>query len=111
MPVINIDTAVIVSICTFIAAIGGAFVWIRKAMDPVLRPMREMQAELDEIRRRTVRDYERLNEHDLLLKEQKEDSRAVLKAVLLVLNHIETGNNTGEIAAGRKELEHYILNR
>ena len=111
MPVITIDTAVIVTICTFIAAIGGAFVWIRKAMMPVIQPVKDMRDEIDDLRVKTVRDYERLNEHEKLLKELRNDNREMLKAVLLVLNHIETGNNTGEVAQGRKDLEHYLLTR
>ena len=111
MPTFTIDMAVIVSVCTVIAAVGGAFVWVKKAMDSLLRPVKTMQVEIDSLREKTDHNYERLNEHERVLEEVRTDNREMLKAVLLLLSHIETGNNTGEVAKGRKDLEHYLLER
>ena len=43
--------------------------------------------------------------------EMKENDKMIMKSVILLLKHAETGNCTGEVAAGRKELEDYLIDK
>lgn len=111
MDTITINVALLISVCGLIAAVGVAVTWIKKALSPVLKPLKEMQTSIEEVEKRTINDFNRLNEHEQILKEIQADNKEILKSVLLLLDHAETGNNTGEVAKGRKELEQYLVNR
>lgn len=108
---ITIDTAVLLSICALICAIGGAVVWIKRALSPILRPMKDLQAEVKDLKDKSLKDYERLNEHEKLLRRIEEDNKELLKSVRLLLRHFESGNSLEEIRGVRKELDEYIINR
>lgn len=56
-------------------------------------------------------DERRLDEHDEILKEIKEDQKMMLKSLHLLLTHAESGNNTGEVKKGKEELEQYIFKK
>ena len=43
--------------------------------------------------------------------EMKENDKMITKSVILLLKHAETGNSTGEVAAVRKELEDYLIDK
>lgn len=115
---IMIDTSAIYAWCIFIAAVGVAIGWIAKAAKPMMKPFRQMQHELDDIEKRGhdhdarfKRGEARMEKHDKMLKEIKADNRIVMESLALLMRHAETGNNTGEVAQGRTNLENYLINR
>ena len=115
---IMIDTSAILAWCTFIAAVCVAAVWIWKAIKPLFRPIKDMQHELEEIEQRGHDHDERFKEgenrmqrHDEMLKEIQADNKIMMESLALLLSHAETGNNTGEVAQGRRKLETYLINK
>lgn len=115
---ITIDTNAILAWCGLIAAIGIAIGWLAKAAKPLLKPFQNVQNELDDIEQRSItcakkfaNDDERLNEHEKMLTEAKEDNKIIMESIVLLMRHAETGNCTGEVAQGRQALERYLINR
>lgn len=111
-------TETIIAVCGLIAAIGGAGVYIKKAADALRRPLDEVRDDIKDMKqdqttneRYFKNDADRLDEHDRILREIQEDQRRTMRAVVLLLSHAETGNNTGEIKKGRAELEEYLISK
>lgn len=111
-------TETIIAVCGLIAAIGGAGVYIKKAADALRRPLDEVRDDIKDMKtdqmtneRYFKNDADRLDEHDRILREIQEDQKRTMRAVVLLLSHAETGNNTGEIKKGRAELEDYLINK
>ena len=115
---ITINTDAIYAWCIFIAAVCVAAVWLWKIIKPMFKPFKDMQHELEEIEQRGhdhderfQRGEDRMEKHDEMLKEIQEDNKIMMKSLALLLSHAETGNNTGEVARGRRELENYLINK
>lgn len=115
---IVIDTNNILAWCTFIAAVCVAAVWLWKAIKPVFKPFNNMQNELEQIEKRGhehderfKRGENRMEKHDKILQEIQEDNKIIMESIALLMRHAETGNNTGEVAKGRADLETYLINR
>ena len=114
----NVVADAIVAICGLIIAIGGAGVYVKKATDAIRRPIDEVRADIKEMKKEQTtnekyfkNDAARLDEHDEILHELQQDNKIMLRSVMLLLSHAETGNNTGEVSKGRKELEDYLIKR
>lgn len=115
---IEVVKNLILAICGLIVAIGGACVYVKKLVDAIKKPIREVNEKIEEVTKNQKtnesyfkNDAKRLDEHDLLLHEIQEDNKQMLSAIILLMSHAETGNNTGEIAEGRKKLEKYLIDR
>lgn len=104
-------TSTILTISGIIVAIGGAAVYIAKAVGAAMKPTKELKKEMEQHSEYLKKDARRLDEHDEILKEIKDDQKRMMKAICLLLSHAETGNNTGEVAKGRKELEDYLISK
>ena len=94
----------ILGICAVIVAIGGAVTYVKKAITVALTPHKDVKERLD-------RDYRRLNQHDKQLEELQKDMKQSLLSTSVMLGHMESGNNTGEIAERHRELEKYLINK
>jgi hypothetical protein len=115
---ITINTDAIYAWCLFIAAVCVAAVWLWKAIKPMFKPFKDMQHELEEIEKRGhVHDErfrkgeDRMGRHDKMLEEIQADNKIMMESLALLLSHAETGNNTGEVAKGRRKLESYLINK
>lgn len=104
-------TEMILTICGVIAAVGGAAVYIAKAIGAAMKPTNELKKEMQKHTKYLENDERRLDEHDQILREIKEDQKMMLKSLHLLLTHAETGNNTGEVKKGKEELEQYIFKK
>jgi hypothetical protein len=114
----NITTDAIMAICGLIIAIGGAGVYVKKVADAIRRPLDEVRADIKDMKKDRItnekyfkNDAARLDEHDKILRELQQDNKMMLRSVMLLLSHAETGNNTGEVGKGRKELEDYLIKK
>lgn len=76
-----------------------------------MKPTNELKKEMQKHTKYLENDERRLNEHDQILREIKEDQKMMLKSLHLLLTHAETGNNTGEVKKGKEELEQYIFKK
>lgn len=108
----------ILAACGLIIAVGGAGMYIKKGVDALRRPLDEVRNDIKAMKKDQTtneryfkNDADRLNEHDKILREIQEDQKRTMRAVVLLLSHAETGNNTGEIKKGRAELEDYLINK
>lgn len=115
---ITISIPAILAFCGLVVAIGGAVTYIHKLLKPLKKPYEEIQNEFDDIEQRSAacakkfqRDEARLDKHEKLLQELFEDNKFMLQSVALLLQHAETGNSTGAITKGRKDLETYLIQR
>lgn len=113
---LNIDS--ILWFCTALAAVGGAIAWILKGAKPVFRPFKKIKSDVVDLKNRKnacdlkfENDNRRLNEHKEILNELRNDNKEMLKSLMLLMKHAETGNCTGEVASGRKELEDYLIEK
>ena len=113
-----IDTNAVLAWCGLIAAIGVAFGWMAKALKPMIKPFKDMQNELEDIEKRGHdhderfrRGEDRMKRHDEALKEIQADNKIIMESIALLMRHAETGNNTGEVAQGRANLEKHLINR
>lgn len=111
-------TEIILAACGLIIAVGGAGMYIKKVVDALRRPLDEVRNDIKEMKKdQTINeryfknDADRLDAHDKILREIQEDQKRTMRAVVLLLSHAETGNNTGEIKKGRAELEEYLIER
>lgn len=111
-------TDLILAACGLIIAVGGAGMYIKKVVDALRRPLDEVRNDIKDMKKDQTtneryfkNDADRLNKHDKILREIQEDQKRTMRAVVLLLSHAETGNNTGEIKKGRAELEDYLINK
>lgn len=94
-----------------IVALAGAIAAIKKIVAPYFEPIKKMEADVRELKENKGScDIKFENDKKLLL-EMREDQKMIMRSQMLVLKHVETGNCTGEVAAGRKELEDYLINK
>lgn len=115
---IAISVEAILAVCGLVVAIGGAAVYIRKAARPFFRPWETMQNDIESISaqnkvcaRKFENDDKRIKELEETVRELREDNKFLLESVALLLQNAETGNCTGAIRQGRKDLETYLINR
>lgn len=113
-----LDIDKLIAICGVIVAVGGAAAVLYKLIKPLLKPLEKLDERIDALEKRNsecteyfTHDKERLDEHDELLKAQAEDTKIIMKSIALLMVHAETGNHTGEVRAGRMELEEYLIDR
>lgn len=115
---ITISVEAILAVCGLIVAIGGAAVYIKKATRPIFKPWEDMQSDLESISaqnkvcaKKFENDDKRIKELEATVRELREDNKFILNSVALLLQNAETGNCTGAIRQGRKDLETYLINR
>lgn len=108
----------IIAVCTAVVAVGGAAMYLKKIANIIRHPLEEMNRKIEKNEKESEKhdeyfknDLNRLDKHDKMLEGIKEDNRIVMRSLFLLLKHAETDNNTGEIAAGRKELEEYLTSK
>lgn len=95
----------------FMAAICGLIVYLKKGADPIIRPYKQMKSDVKMlVDRKHSCDQKFENDHQQL-EEMRADVKMMMKSQLLIMKHVETGNCTGEVAAGRKELEDYLIDK
>ena len=120
---ITLNIGGFIAICTAFTAVCVAMGWLWKITKPMRKPIEDVKEGLGKIDERSkacadmfANDKRRLDRHEQLLAEQGkrldalcEDIKQLLQNDLMTLEHIETGNNTGEVAKRRKALEEYIV--
>lgn len=106
---INLDT--LLWIAGLIAAVGLAIAYLAKWADPIIRPYKKIRTDLNELKERKASCDLKFENDQRQLAEMKYNDKMIMKSLMLLLKHAETGNCTGEVAAGRKELEEYIIDK
>jgi len=94
---------IIEHICISIAVVGAALTYIYKGLKFAKRPS-------DDINEKLARDYEKINE---LEGQQRYNSKAVkllMRSEMAILNHLQSGNSTGEMAKVEKDIKDFLIN-
>lgn len=99
-----INTTTILEACAFVVAIGGAGVYIRRMVDSATHPLRDINKKLDT-------DKRRLDEHDEQIRSLKSDMKEIMLSQNVMLSHMVTNNNTGELKKRQDELSEYLIRR
>ena len=94
-------------IAGFIGAICTVIVYIKKGIGPIVRPFKEIK----ELKQHAQSCEIKFANDDARLEELCNDMKEVMRAQMLLMKHVETGNCTGEVASGRERLEHYLIDK
>lgn len=96
----EINTAVIAEVAGFIVLIGGAGAYLKNAVSP-----------LKDLIRKLDNDKRRLDSHDLKIALLQADCKEILKTQNVMMSHMVTNNNTGELKKRQDEINEYLINR
>lgn len=108
---ITLSYTTLLDVCAIIVAIGGALTYIIKGVQQAKRPIDELQSQLDEHFDMLARDKKRLDEIDKIVDTQAQTNRLTLECLLVMLGHLEEGNHTNQMAAARKKIELFLLDK
>ena len=105
------DTALILTICGMITAVGAAVVYIVKLFKTINQPYKENKERLDKIDEYLDKDNKRINELYDMMKQILKRSTCPIKNDLVILKHLESDNNTGEMRKTISELQEWLIDR
>ena len=106
-----LDTAVILSICGLIIAIGGSVAYLNKLFRAINQPYKETRERLDKIEIYLDNDNKRIQELEAMIKQNTRAFNMSIKNDLVILRHLESDNNTGEMQETIKNLEEWLIDR
>lgn len=106
---VNLDT--LLWIAAGIGTLGAAAVYIKKCIGPIFHPFRQLSTDVRELKERKLSCDQKFENDQKQLAEMNEDIKMMMRSQMLIMKHVETGNCTGEVAAGRRELEDYLIDR
>ena len=105
------DTALILTICGLITAVGAAVVYIAKLFKTINQPYKENKERLDKIDKYLDKDNTRINDLYDMMKQTNEAFNISIKNDLVILKHLESNNNTGEMRKTISELQEWLIDR
>lgn len=105
------DTALILTICGVITAIGAAVVYIAKLFKTINQPYKENKERLDKIDEHLDNDNKRINELYDMMKQITKAFNMSIKNDLVILKHLESNNNTGEMSKTISDLQEWLIDR
>ena len=108
---IVIDIDKLIWMAAAIGTVATAVVWLYKGALPMFRPLKEIRAEVKELKSRKITCDQKFEHDAQILDELRSDVKELIKAQLLIMKHVETGNCTGEVAAGREHLQDYLIDK
>ena len=107
----TITLGLILKACGVIVAIGGALAYIAKWLNKLTQPITDMQITLEKHAEYLERDKERLDKLEKEIDGNKDATNLILKSIMTMLAHMETGNSTKQMAKMRKDIEEYLVDR
>ncbi|MDD6096550.1 MAG: hypothetical protein PUC20_03515 [Firmicutes bacterium] len=107
----TITLAMVLKACAVIGAVGAAVVYIIKLLQAIVKPISDMQATLEKHAEYLEKDKERLDKLEKEIDGNKDATNLILKSIMTMLAHMETGNSTKQMAKMRKDIEEYLIDR
>ena len=107
----TITLGLILKVCGGIVAVGGALAYIAKWLNKLTQPSTDMQITLEKHAEYLERDKERLDKLEKEIDGNKDATNLILKSIMTMLAHMETGNSTKQMAKMRKDIEEYLIDR
>lgn len=105
------DTALILTICGMITTVGAAVVYIAKLFKTINQPYKENKERLDKIDEYLDKDNKRINELYDMMKQTTKAFNMSIKNDLVILKHLESNNNTGEMRKTISDLQEWLIDR
>ena len=104
-------TITILGVCGLITAIGGAMVYIGKAIEAVQKPQKENEKKFEHIYKCLTNDKEDIRRIEKLVENNTESINFLIKTNLVMLKHLESGNDTGLMRDTIREIEEWLINK
>ena len=108
---VTINLQDIITWAAGIGIMGGAIVYMIKAVRPILTPFRNVEKTVKEHDGYFKNDRERLDSHDKVIAAMAEDNRIICKSLLLLMEHAVTGNSVDKLKKGKQALQDHLINR
>lgn len=108
---INLSVATIIFVASSITIVGGAVKILFEAKKALTKPISEIESRLERHDKCLDRDHHHLQKIDDLIGELGEAVNLLVSADAVMLDHMKTGNCTGEIDAQIKELDKWLVRR
>lgn len=108
---IEISWGTLLYIATSIGVIWSAFKSIKEAKKAVSKPFEDNEERMKHIENCLDNDKKRIDNLEENQSRIGEDVQQLLSATVVMLSHMEDGNNTGEIKKKHNELEEYIIKK
>lgn len=105
----TLDTATIIYIASCIGVIGAAVKILVNAKKALTAPLDEINKKLMEHCQFLENDKKRLEEINDALEDLTEGVHILIKNQQTILDHLEDGNHSGEIRAGKKRLNDWLV--
>lgn len=105
------DTALILTICGMITAVGAAVVYIAKLFKTINQPYKENKERLDKIDEYLNNDNQRIDGLYDMMKQTNEAFNISIKNDLVILKHLESNNNTGEMRKTISDLQEWLIDK
>ena len=105
------STAAILSVCGIITALGGAIVYINKAIKVFQQPQKDNEEKFEHIYRCLTNDKDDIRRLEKLVNENAEAIKFLIKLDLVTLKHLESGNETGLMRQTIKEVEEWLIHK
>ncbi|MCQ2087653.1 MAG: CTP synthase [Bacilli bacterium] len=90
----------IMLVCGLIISLGGAAAVIVK----LISPWKQLRLEIDEIKDKQKKDYERSIE-------EEETNKMICKCLLVMLDHEITGNSIDKLKSTKSDLQDFLINK
>lgn len=108
---INLSVATIIFIASSITVVGGAVKILLEAKRAIEKPIKDIETKIEHHERCLENDLEHLQKIDTLIEELGEAVNLLVSADAVMLDHMRTGNSTGEIDAQIKDLDEWLVSR
>lgn len=105
------STAAILSVCGIITAIGGAIVYINKAIKVIQQPQRENEGKFEHIYKCLTNDKNDIKRIEQMVIDNAEAVKFLIRLDLVTLKHLESGNETGLMRETIKEVEEWLIHK
>ena len=105
------DTALILTICGLITAVGAAVAYIAKLFKTINQPYKDNKERLDKIDEYLDNDNRRINKLYEIMEQNTQAFNMSIKNDLVILRHLESNNNTGEMQKTIEYLQNWLIDR
>ena len=101
----------ILSVCAMITALGGAIVYINKAIKVFQQPQKDNEEKFEHIYKCLTNDRNDIRRIEQMVTDNAEAVKFLIKLDLVTLKHLESGNETGLMRDTIKEVENWLIHR
>lgn len=108
---VDLGVATIIYIASSITIVGGAIKVLFEAKKALAKPIDDIEQKLQHHDKCLDRDRQHLDKIDDLIAELGEAVNLLVAADAVMLDHMKTGNATGEIDKQIKELDKWLVSR